>query len=104
MADTIYTKDGKCHVIFSKSDVIDLINDYIGDEVSRYIENKWNEVDKELQEQRDDNERWVWIFDDFAQELKDELECIQELIDRGKKKSEIKKAVDRAYGKVLEQI
>lgn len=34
MADTIYTKDGKCHVLLGSTTPVSIIRDYCGDEVA----------------------------------------------------------------------
>ena len=46
MAETIYTKDGKCHVLLGSTTPVSIIRDYCGDEVADWVESSLNYMDR----------------------------------------------------------
>ena len=48
MAETIITKDGKCHVLLGSTTPVSIIRDYCGDEVADWVENRMAELKEEI--------------------------------------------------------
>ena len=46
MAETIITKDGKCHVLLGSTTPVSIIRDYCGDEVADWVESNLNYMDR----------------------------------------------------------
>lgn len=105
MANMVYTNDGKSHIIFGSKDIIDIIDEYIGRDVSQYINALITEAEIEKEELEFDRDKVAWCFDDFVHEMKDEIECLQELVDKERtKKADLNRAIKRVYNKVLNQL
>lgn len=48
MAETIYTKDGKCYVLLGSTTPVSIIRDYCGDEMADWVENHMAELKAEI--------------------------------------------------------
>ena len=46
MADTIVTKDGKCHVLLGSTTPVSIIREYCGDEVADWVESNLDYLDR----------------------------------------------------------
>ena len=49
MAETLYTKDGKCHVLLDSTTPVSIIRDYCGDEVADWVERNLDYMDRKEQ-------------------------------------------------------
>lgn len=105
MADTLYTPDGKLHVILEAEDVNDLIRKYMGDDIFRYTEYNIDKRDEEIEELRTELE---FVYDDNSRELndiKDALEDIRALMQKDRiDKKRILKMLDTLYNEVLQNL
>lgn len=105
MAGVLYTLDGKAHVIFEESSVEDLIREYMGDDVRQYIKDVITDLKKQSEEYQTDNDLLAAELDKFARELKDDVECLQEMFNKPKiKRTEVKRVLDRMYNFILSEI
>lgn len=105
MADTLYTPDGKLHVILGAKDVNDLIRKYMGDDIFRYTEYNIDKRDKEIEELRTELE---FVYDDNSRELndiKDALEDIRALMQKDRiDKKRILNMLDTLYNEVIQNL
>lgn len=105
MADTLYTPDGKLHVILGAEDVNNLIRKYMGDDIFKYTEYNIDRRDKEIEELRTELE---FVYDDNSRELndiKDALEDIRALMQKDRiDKKRILKMLDTLYDEVLRNL
>lgn len=46
MVETLYTKDGKCHVLLGSTTPVSIIWDYCGDEVADWVERNLDYMDR----------------------------------------------------------
>lgn len=51
MAETIITKDGKCHTLLGSTTIVSIIQEYCGDEVADWVE---RQLDREERKQQSD--------------------------------------------------
>ena len=105
MADTLYTPDGKLHVILAAEDVNNLIRKYMGDDIFKYTEYNIDKRDKEIEELRTELE---FVYDDNSRELndiKDALEDIRALMQKDRiDKKRILNMLDTLYNEVLQNL
>ena len=49
MAETIYTKDGKCHTLLGSTTPVSIIRDYCGDEVIRALRRNVSAISEQIE-------------------------------------------------------
>ena len=89
MASVITTKDGKNHTLFDERDLFALIDEYVGDEARRWLEDFITDVKYEHSEDAEELEGAKEHHKDVMRQLREQSEIIAELIrareiDRGK--------------------
>lgn len=73
MAETIYTKDGKCHTLLGSTTPVSIIRDYCGDDVANRVERKLDRENRkeqsDLGEYEADLEHLHRLLSDWSDEL-----------------------------------
>ena len=49
MAETLYTKDGKCHVLLGSTPPVPIIRDYCGDELIRALRREVSTIGEDIE-------------------------------------------------------
>lgn len=102
MADTITTIDGKMHVILDQNNVTDIIKEYVGEDLLRYIDTEINEKKEEIEELRKEVEYVYDSKDNDLRDIKFSLEDIMEMLQKDRiDKAKILQTVKNLYEQVI---
>lgn len=71
MAETIYTKDGKCHTLLGSTTPVSIIRDYCGSEVAEWVE---RQLDREDRKERSDLGAYEADLDHLRRMMQDWVE------------------------------
>lgn len=102
MAETITTIDGKMHVILDERDVKDIVIQYVGEDVLKWIDTEVNEKKEEIEELRREVEFLHNDYDSDLRDIKFSLEDIMEMLQKDKiDKAKILKTVKNLHEQVI---
>ena len=92
MAETLYTKDGKCHVLLGSTTPVSIIRDYCGDEVADWVESNLNYMDKKEQS---DISAYEAELDHLHRMLRDWVEALRSIASKCESTKVTKAAIQR---------
>ncbi|OUQ22166.1 hypothetical protein B5E80_15315 [Flavonifractor sp. An135] len=84
MAETIYTKDGKCHTLLGSTTPASIIRDYCCDAVAEYVEHQLDREDRKEQSDLVAYEADLEHLHRMMQDWVDELESLCDLCENRK--------------------
>ena len=77
MSTTLYTPDGKCHVVIRTRDLYEIIEEYAGLDAAKAIADCIDEINSSAEEEIEDLRREVSDFSDEVDTLQDALDQIK---------------------------
>ena len=92
MAETIYTKDGKCHVLLGSTTQVSIIRDYCGDEAADWVESSLNYMDRK---ERSDLGAYEADLDHLHRMMQDWVEALRILASKCESTKVTKAAIQR---------
>ena len=105
MANTLTTIDGKMHVVIDSRDVNDIIREYMGDDIFRYISYDIEKKDEEIQELRTELEFAYDGQNRFLNDIKDVLNEVKDLLNKERvDKRKMRSMISELYNDIMREL